>query len=203
MCHHCNTPVYRTNNCHFIMSHTHCHACCSYSFNIFLRTVLELDVNGKNREALEYGNLRHCTEVQDGDFFTNCTAISIDKKQIIRQIVGDAVQGTPQSANEANPRHPEATPPPPPPPSHHRLIKLSTRGKLSLVLSKINKRTGPIGPIALWVRARRHLLCLTELCTVTLHSLQNVLPRGAYCAPCINIILMGSGILLWMALEKA
>ena len=124
MCHLCNTPVYRTNNCdkfHFIMSNTHCHACCSYSFNIFLRTVLELDENRKNREALEYGNLRHSTEVQDGDFFTNCTAISIDKKQIIRQIVGDAVQGTPQSANEANPRHSEATLPLQPPPTHQNL----------------------------------------------------------------------------------
>ena len=113
-----------TNNCdkfHFIMSHTHCHACCSYSFNIFLRTVLELDEKRKNREALEYGKLRHCTEVQDSDFFTNCTAISIDKKQIIRQIVGDAVQGTPQSANEANPRHPEATLPLQPPPTHQNL----------------------------------------------------------------------------------
>ena len=128
------------------MSHTHCHACCSYSFNIFLRTVLELDENRKNREALEYGNLRHCTEVQDGDFFTNCTAISIDKKQIIRQIVGDAVQGTPQSANEANPRHPEATLPLQPPPNSS---KSQFWGKLCLVLSKINKRTGPIGPIAL------------------------------------------------------
>ena len=149
MCHLCNTPVYRTNNCdkfHFIMSHTHCHACCSYSFNIFLRTVLELDENRKNREALEYGNLRHCTEVQDGDFFTNCTAISIDKKQIIRQIVGDAVQGTPQSANEANPRHPEATLPPS---ATTDSSKSQLWGKLCLVLSKINKRTGPIGPIAL------------------------------------------------------
>ena len=138
MCHLCNTPVYRTNICdkfHFIMSHTHFHACCSYSFNIFLRTVLELDVNRKNREALEYGNLRHCTEVQDGDFFTNCTAISIGKKQIIRQIVGDAVQGTPQSANEAT----QGT----------QTSKSQLWGKLCLVLSKINKRSGPIGPIAL------------------------------------------------------
>ena len=74
-----------------------------------------------DRKALEYGNLRHCTEVQDGDFFTNCTAISIVKKQIIRQIVGDVVQGTPQSANEANPRHPEATLPLQPPPTHQNL----------------------------------------------------------------------------------
>ena len=124
MCHLYNTPVYLTNNCdkfHFIVSHTYCPACFSYSFNIFLRTVLELDENRKNREALEYGNLRHCTEVQDGDFFINCTAISIDKKQIIRQIVGDAVQGTPQSANEDNPRHPEATLPLQPPPIHQNL----------------------------------------------------------------------------------
>ena len=84
-----------------------------------------------------------------------------------------------------------------PPPATTDSSKSQLWGKLCLVLSKINKRTGPI---ALWVtehahlnfdllRACRHLLCLTELCTITLRSLQNVLPRGAYCAPCINIFL--------------
>ena len=76
---------------------------------------------GKIAKHLSTATCDTAQKYRTATFFTNCTAISVDKKQIIRQIVGDAVQGTPQSANEANPRHPEATLPLQPPPTHQNL----------------------------------------------------------------------------------